>query len=211
MERNISDVANLLVSNFLAIRPFRLVMVFIISAIFLPFLLRGSRIDFLSTMLALMASLLLLGNQKFKICILRVLVVFIWTALISAFVGMARYTVWDPAMKFHEFRLEERGMFYLSTFGDLGASVFQVVGLEQVHGVIGLGSAMLSYTARLISGPFFSNRPNDFWLQLPELIGGGALHPLGEGYLISGLSGCALIGAVFGVLIAISIVASGHL
>lgn len=102
-------------------------------------------------------------------------------------------------------------MFYLSTFGDLGASVFQVVGLEQVHGVIGLGSAMLSYTARLLPGPFFSNRPNDFWLQLPELIGGGALHPLGEGYLISGLSGCALIGAVFGVLIAISIFASGHL
>jgi hypothetical protein len=201
---------NLLVGDFLATRPFRPVIVVILSVIFLPFILSGSRIDFLSTMLALMASILILESQKFKNRVMAIVGVFFWSALVSVVIGMARYTVWDPALKFYEAPPEERDLLHLSTVGDLGASVFQVVGLEQAHGAIGLGSALLSYATRLLPGPFFSNRPSDFWLQLPELIGGGALHPLGEGYLISGLVGCGLVGAVFGVLVAVSIFASNH-
>ena len=201
---------NLLIGNILATRSFHLVIVIILSVIFLPFLLSGSRIDFLSTMLALIASILILENKQLKNRVLTILAIFFWSTLTSVFIGMARYTVYDPALIFHKVRPDEGGMLYLSTFGDLGASVFQVVGLvrEQVHEVIGLDSAVLSYATRLLPGPFFSNRPSDFWVQLSESIGGGALHSLGEGYLISGLSGCALIGAVFGALIAVSIFAS---
>lgn len=103
-------------------------------------------------------------------------------------------------------------MFYLSTIGDIGVSVFQIVGIlqEQMHLAIGMGEAILSYALRLLPGPLFANRPEDFAAQLPEAIGGGALHPLGEGYLIFGLWGCAFVGAIFGVLIAFAILAGRH-
>lgn len=212
---------NLLVGDFLATRPFRPVMafamVFVLSVIFLPFILSGSRIDFLSAMLALAAYMLVLHDAKFKIRVLGALAIVVWAAVIGTLIGTARYTVHDPSLTFHPTipikMLEDGvGMLYLSTIGDLGASVFQAVGLvqEQTERVVGIAPALLSYATRLLPGSFFTDRPGDFWTQLPESVGGGALHALGEGYLIFGMGGCALMGAIFGVLIAVSISAGNH-
>ena len=145
---------NLLVGDFLATRPFRPVMafamVFVLSVIFLPFILSGSRIDFLSAMLALSASLLVLHDAKLKVRVSGALAIFVWAAVIGTLIGTARYTVHDSSLTFHPTipikmlvdatipikKLEdgvkgEVSMLYLSTIGDLGASVFQVVGLVQ--------------------------------------------------------------------------------
>jgi hypothetical protein len=67
------------------------------------------------------------------------------------------------------------------------------------------------YLMRLLPGPFFAERPHDFMLRLPEVIGGGALHSIGEAYLIFGFFGCAFMGAIFGMLIAISTFSSRYL
>jgi len=205
---------NLLVGDFFATRTFRPVVVIAISAVFLPFLLSGSRIDFLSSMLALIAYVLILHEEKFKVRVLGAISILAWVVVIASLIGQARYVFYDPMLKFIPFmpvRVVD-GMIYLSTIGDLGVSVFQVVGFvqEQMQHVVGMGTAIFTYAARLLPGPFFANRPGDFWPQLPEPIGGGALHSLGEGYLIFGLGGCALMGATFGVLIAVSISAGNY-
>lgn len=215
----------LLVGDVLSMWPFRpakvFVMVFVVPVVFVPFLLSGSRIDFLSFMLALAAYMLVLHDTKFKIRVGAALATLAWMVVVAALVGNARYTVSDPELAFQmtiPVKLVESGekdgsdMLYLSTIGDLGASVFQVVGLsqEQTERVVGIAPALLSYATRLLPGSFVTDRPEDFWTQLPEPIGGGALHALGEGYLIFGLGGCALIGAVYGVLIAVSIFAGNH-
>ncbi len=216
---------NLLVGDFFHTRPFRpgmaLVMVSVLSVIFLPFILSGSRIDFISAMLALAAYMLVLHDAKFRIRVLGALAILAWMVVVAILIGDARYFVHDPSWTFRPTipvkMLEagvkdEAGMLYLSTIGDLGVSVFQVVGLvqEQSERVVGIAPALLSYATRLLPGSFFPDRPKDFSAQLPESIGGGALHALGEGYLISDIGGCALVGAVFGMLIAVSIFAGNH-
>jgi hypothetical protein len=200
---------NLLVGDFFATRSFQPVMVIALSAIFLPFLLSGSRIDFLSSMLVLVAYMLVLHEAKFKFRVLGALAILVWMVIVISLIGQARYVFFDPSLKFSpSIPVGFAGdMFYLSTIGDLGVSVFQIVGLvqEQINNVVGMETAALTYAVRLLPGPFFANRPGDLWLKLSEPIGGGALHSLGEGYLIYGLAGCALMGVVFGVLAAISI------
>lgn len=205
---------NLLVGDFIATRSFKPAIVVVLSTIFLPFLLSGSRIDFLSSMLVLVAYMLFLHNAKLGFRVLWALAILAWAAIVVSFIGQARYVFFDTSLSFSPFIPVGivDGMIYLSTFGDLGASVFQIVGLVQgqIDSVVGMETAALTYAARLLPGPFFSNRPGDFWLTLSEPIGGGALHSLGEGYLIFGLAGCALMGVIFGVLAAISIFAGNY-
>lgn len=205
----------LLVGDYFASRSFRAWMVPVITMVFLPFLLSGSRIDFLSFMLALAVYIFVLHEAKLPARILGVAAIMAWAGGVAILIGAARYSShevssFDIAQSI-PFALTDR-MFYLSTFGDIGVSVFQVVGIlqEQMDLAIGMGEAMVSYATRLLPGPLFFNRPEDFAAQLPEQIGGGALHPLGEGYLIFGLWGCAFVGAVFGFLIAFSTLAGRH-
>lgn len=205
----------LLVGDYFSSRPFRAWMVPVITMAFLPFLLSGSRIDFLSFMLALAVYMLVLHEAKLSVRILGAVAIIAWAGGVAILIGAARYSSYDVSSvsiaQSIPFAMTDR-MFYLSTFGDIGVSVFQIVGLlqEQMHLAIGIGEAMVSYATRLLPGPLFSNRPEDFATQLPEQIGGGALHPLGEGYLIFGLWGCAFVGAVFGFLIAFSTLAGRH-
>jgi hypothetical protein len=187
----------------------RFLTITLATIIFIPFLANGSRIDYLSFMMALIVSRLILENGTLKNRIFSALGIFFWTALVAKYIGAARYQNFKLGLTFNDIGLKEDNIFHLSTFGDLGASVFQVVGLLK-HGVndnVGIMKSFLSYAHRLLPGPFFTDRPKDFWLELSEPIGGGALHSIGEGYLISGLAGCAAVGAVFGLLIAISIFA----
>lgn len=206
----------LLVGDYFFTRPFRARMVPLITVIFLPFLLSGSRIDFLSFMGALAVYIIFLHAGKLPMRIFGAAATLVWAGGVAIIIGTARYFSHDVAspaiiQPSVPIVMTDR-MFYLSTFGDIGVSVFQVVGIlqEQIHLAIGMGDALLSYATRLLPGPIFANRPGDFATQLSEPIGGGALHPLGEGYLIFGLWGCAFVGAIFGVLIALSILAGRH-
>lgn len=208
----------LLLGDFISGRPSRPVIVFVkiigLQLIFMPFLLSGSRIDFLSIMFALAAYMLALGDAKFKVRVLLSVAIVVYMVGVASLIGKARYAMHDHSVALQATVSEkvDDGLLYLSTLGDLGASVFQVVGLvqNQTQPIVGMTPALLSYSARLLPGPFFKNRPKDLWTQLPEPIGGGALHPLGEGYLISGLAGCAVVGSVFGMLIAVSVLAGNR-
>lgn len=205
----------MLVGDYFSSRPFRAWMVPVITMAFLPFLLSGSRIDFLSFMVALAVYTSVLHEAKLPVRILGAAAIIAWAGGAALLVGAARYSSHDVSSfdiaQSIPFSMTGK-MVYLSTIGDIGVSVFQVVGIvqEQMHLAIGMGQAILSYATRLLPGPLFINRPEDFAVQLSEPIGGGALHPLGEGYLIFGLWGCAFVGAVFGVLIALSLLAGRH-
>lgn len=201
---------NLLVGDFLSKRPFKLEMVLVISAFFLPFLLCGSRIEFTSSMLALAGYILVLHDAEIKPRVLMALGVMVWATTIAFLIADVRYASYDPSLENVTIPIViDEGTLYLSTIGDIGASVFQVVGLtqEQAHWIVGVGPAVLTYATRLLPGPFYPDRPEDMWTQLPEAIGGGALHALGEGYLIFGIGGCAVMGAIFGMLISTSVFA----
>ena len=71
--------------------------------------------------------------------------------------------------------------------------------------MVGAPKAGIIYLERLLPGPFFPDRPGDLAALLPEKIGGGALHSLGEAYLIGGMFGCLSLAALFGALAALSI------
>ena len=94
-------------------------------------------------------------------------------------------------------------VFTLNTFGDVGSSMFQIIGLlkEVPDRMVGLSNAFVAYATRMLPGPFFPNRPIDFSVQLPERIGDGATHALAEGYLVSGEIGTMLVSLVVGVLL----------
>lgn len=69
----------LLVGDYFASRPFRAWMVPVITMAFLPFLLSGSRIDFLSFMLALAVYIFVLHEAKLSVRILMVATIIAWS------------------------------------------------------------------------------------------------------------------------------------
>jgi hypothetical protein len=54
----------------------------------------------------------------------------------------------------------------------------------------------------MVPGSLGIERPGDLWVMTSENIGGGALHALGEGYLISGILGIILVSIFMGMLAA---------
>ena len=187
-------------------RSLSVIVMFLICLLFYPFLLSGSRIDFLSFTLVLIVTIVCAVNEPVKVRVKKILILAVFVVPITIYIGTARYHFSDGLSPYILNPIRD-DMFYLSTFGDLGVSVFQVVGLilEKGQGYVGFGHALSSYAHRLLPGSLFLERPLDLWLALPETIGGGALHALGEGYLIAGLTGCLIVGVTFGNLIALSI------
>lgn len=195
----------------------------IITLCFLPVLLCGSRIDFLSFMIAVAISTYYLSNEAFYIRLTQAFSIIAWCVLISLLVAKFRYfygstDLWQSAdgvslkssqviMTLNPVHFLGQGKFlYLSTIGDLGASVFQIIGLIDNHEMsfVGLDTFFRSYFLRLMPGFTMSNRPGDFTSFSPESIGGGALHAIGEGYLVFGFLGGMAVSACFGVMGAIS-------
>lgn len=189
-------------------------VVMFVSLVFLPFLLSGSRIDFLSFMLAFAIYVAFREGLNYRL--FWVFFILCWSILV---VFPIRYL---RSLSFVEERLvghladggvrqlysinltsASEQMVYLSTIGDIGASVFQVVGLiGEGEPYIGIFSALRVYAERLLPGPIFPNRPGNLVGGLEQNIGGGALHAVGEGVLVAGPIGVILVGLFMGALIA---------
>lgn len=192
------------------------ILVFVITLCFFPVLMCGSRIDFLSFMLAVAISAFYLSHETFYVRLIQTFSIISWCVLVSLLVARFRYfygsaelteqSISQAINTLYSFSfIGQKKSFYLSTIGDLGASVFQIVGLVNNHVfLVGLDEFFRDYFLRLIPGFIMSNRPGDFSTLAPESIGGGALHALGEGYLIFGFVGSMVVSACFGVLGAIS-------
>lgn len=218
----------ILISEFLLRRVSTTVLLGVVTVLFFPFLISGSRIDYFSVMLGLAAYKYFYSDGRIFSRIIQASSIIALALFVSNLIGNIRYQVTiNSALNFHYFRdislpinesiiekspasLENKTVnsgFYLSTLGDIGASHFQIVGLIE-NGEFqppDAGEQIKAYFERLLPGTFFANRPVDVATLAPENIGGGALHALGEGYAINRLFGCGLMGAVFGSLIAFSI------
>lgn len=182
-------------------------LVLLITLMFFPILLCGSRIDFLSFMIAITISILCISNEAWLIRLYQVSLSIIWSLFVGFYTGQIRYSLGNITTDIlTNLAQPESKLFYLSTIGDIGASVFQVVGLIHVNEMsfAGLASFFNDYFLRLVPGFIINNRPSDFASLSLERLGGGALHAIGEGYLIFGLLGVIFVSAFFGVLGALS-------
>jgi hypothetical protein len=180
---------------------------------FSPILLSGSRIDYISVQLAMMIYVLYICKKNIKQRLFMVLGVGVWTIGVAHIIGVFRYQYWEGAEISRVLKspiyITEPNVFNLSTFGDIGSSMFQIIGLlkEVPNRMVGLSDAFVVYAIRMLPGPFFSNRPSGFSVQLPEIIGNGATHSLAEGYFVSGVIGVMLVSLMVGVLLGFSVIA----
>ena len=183
---------------------------------FSPILLSGSRIDYISVQLAMMIYVLYICKKNIKQRLFMVLGVGVWTVGFAQIIGVFRnhYLTGIENRQILESPIgrvatTENNFFNLSTFGDIGSSMFQIIGLlkELPNRMVGFSDAFVVYAIRMLPGPFFSNRPSGFSVQLPEIIGNGATHSLAEGYFVSGVIGVMLVSLMVGVLLGFSVIA----
>lgn len=209
-------------------------LIVLVSLGYIPMILCGSRIDYLSTMAALSIYILYTSINLIN-GIFKSLAILAISIALSYFVGDLRYKNFKNLEPFNtsELGMEQKqietsetssekksggsvgnvDMFYLSTIGDVGASYFQVVGLvnNKKFTPVGFEDILKNYFGRLLPGPFFKDRPVDISGQLPEAIAGGTLHALGEGYLIGRYVGVVFVSSMFGAIVAISILCARRL
>jgi len=222
----------ILICHFLLCRVTTIVLFIVVTVIFLPFLICGSRIDYLSTMLGLAAYSLFYSLGGVFSRLLKTFSIITLSFAVATIIGNLRYDVnIDKASNFILFnnlnnssdeamhvpvpeilgfvseRKPSKPTVYLGTFGDIGSSYFQTVSLitEDNYNLPRASVQIKHYFERLLPGSFFKNRPIDVATLAPEVLGGGALHALGEGYAIKRFLGCCLMGGFFGSLIAFSI------
>ena len=183
------------------------------SLAFAPILLSGSRIDYVSVQLAIICYYLFINKKNIKNRCLWALGVAVWTVIVAHVIGTFR-NMHAQAIDYSnllDFPVKNINSTFvnLSTFGDIGASVFQLIGLlEEVPSrMVGLEDALTVYAARLLPGPLFPGRPSGFFVQFSESIGNGATHSLAEGYLISGIFGIMMVSLIIGIFLGFSVVA----
>lgn len=198
---------------------FGLLSIFIVDLVFFPSIFCGSRIDFLSFNIAILVSIFCFSNKKLFVRLLYAAVLILWTIFVCYLIGKLRYLATEPDSLSNLINVlsqsfvDNKEMLYLSTIGDLGASVFQVVGLINKDNLsyVGIDIFFHDYFIRLIPNLILDNRPRDFASLAPENLGGGALHSFGEGYLISGFIGSLFVSSFFGLLGAFSGLMAQHL
>jgi hypothetical protein len=189
--------------------------IFLNTLIFLPILICGSRIDFISVQLAISFFIVFVRKNTLKRNFFDLFFLLIWVFTISQIVGQvrnqfaeAKTTVGATTYSLENLSnppiayIPSEKIFYLGTFGNIGLSFFQVYGLLNSNPelTVGFKKAIADYSIRLIPGTILENRPNDFSGTLPEIIGVGATHSLAEGYLIKNLPGVFLVSIFFGIL-----------
>jgi len=202
----------LIFGNFFNKYRTNIILIFLSTLFFIPTLMCGSRIDFISFMIAVQISIFFLEKQKLLHKIILSFSVFLFSFLICSYIGQLRFTNGNfselialptPTIIISE----ENRMYYLSTLGDISASVYQLVGLIESHHIsfVGLAELLERYALRLVPGFIWNNRPGDISYEFAgNLIGGGATHALGEGYLASGQLGVFVISVFIGFLGALS-------
>ncbi len=178
-----------------------------------PFLWCGSRIDFLSGMVGIFVLCCVDTRNRLSIRILQLSIMIPITLIIINIVAKFRDVMHDISQPIPS-ALESvvtlsSDRLYLSTIGDIVASIFQAFGqLERGDlPMVSFWESMQRYLVRLLSGIWFPDRPSDLLLLFPELLGGGALHALGEGYLIGGYGGIIFIAGIIGIILGCSIAA----
>ncbi len=175
---------------------------------FTPALICGSRIDFLSFIAAINLTILFLANMKILHRIVSVLIISAFSFCICIYISQLRYTY----VNFSEVLLfpaviTEKKMFYMSTFGDISSSLFELIGRIESHQIsfVGIFEFINNYFIRLVPGFILNNRPGDIANSLTNSnIGGGAVHALADGYLASGFIGCFIVSFFIGFLGALS-------
>lgn len=209
----------LLAFSVLSCRCFCMLIALLSFVALTPALLSGSRIDFLSLIIAL--SVVIMSDTRMSLSKSIVLTLSLATAAIyvSLLLGQLRYSLHDVtatqlkpsmlAVSLPSSSISSVDIIYLSTLGDIAVSVFQVYGLTEtgVANIIGIASAVKNYFIRLLPGSFFPVRPQDICINLPENIGSGALHSLGEAYLAGGMLGAIFFGILLGGIFSISLLA----
>ncbi|MDA9296149.1 hypothetical protein N9Q04_03940 [Burkholderiales bacterium] len=182
-------------------------------------LLSGSRIDYVSVQLAMMIYVLYIYEKNIKQRLFMFLGIGVWTVGVAHIIGFFRNAFWQGTKGIQEIEIryllespvgtKADNVFTLSTFGDIGSSMFQIIGLlkEVPNRMVGLSDAFVVYATRMLPGPFFPDRPGGFSVQLPERIGNGATHALAEGYFVSGVIGVMLVSLMVGVLLGFSFIA----
>lgn len=202
----------LLICDYLARYEFSFRVAGLYLLVVSPFLLCGSRIDFLSGMLAALALCCADRRNSLRTRLLQFGLLSTLSLIVSIAIAKVRYSLYEAGIPIQNIWSTSGAlgeMLYLSTLGDIAASLFQVVGhLEQGNlPIVGVTDFLHNYLVRMLPGIWFSDRPVDFLVLVPEVPGGGALHALGEGYLIAGLWGCVLVGAIIGGFQGISVAA----
>jgi hypothetical protein len=175
---------------------------------FIPILICGSRIDFLSFMIAINLTILFISNKKILHRYISVLIISTFSLFICIYIGQLRYTY----VNFSEILLfpaviTEKKMFYMSTFGDISSSLFELTGRLESHQIsfVGLSEYSNNYFIRLAPGFILDNRPGEIANSLTRSnIGGGAVHSLADGYLALGFLGCFIVSFFIGFLGALS-------
>ena len=181
---------------------------------FSPILLSGSRIDYISVQLAMLIYVLYIYDKNIKQCLLMTSGIAVWTMGVAHIIGVARNTVKMEVRTAVDLlkspvSVIDYNFINLSTFGDVGSSVFQIISLlkEVPNRMVGLSDALVLYAIRMLPGPFYPNRPGNFSALLPEVIGNGATHSIAEGYLVFGVPGVILFSVIVGMLFGCSVIA----
>ena len=211
----------ILLITFKYIRKIKPISIYLlITVLFIPFLMCGSRIDYLSSIIPLIVYLL--STRK----IVQAISIALVTITVIVYIGNIRYTYNKETnsidlssatdikkQNFHYIdnlninnshlntsdinNTKKTPILYISTIGDIGASIYQVIGLKHKHEIedFGLMNTLKVYILRLIPGSFNIKRPNDIVNIVPESIGGGSLHSIAEAYLIKKYIGVILYSA----------------
>lgn len=208
---------------FVGFRNIFTVRIPIITLIFLPILFRGSRIDFLSLILSEIMAYIFISPYKYKRKLIVVASIFLIVISISFFIGAVRSSVNDNAssinsglMTHAQFfkKSREENIFYIPNLGDIGASVYQAIDAKETIAQVsnlGLYDLLVNYSQRMLPSFLLINRPHDVYSDMRVSLGGGALHSFGEGYFFARFLGVVFVGAIFGLLCAISFYAKKFL
>ena len=205
-----------ILTTFLDMRRNSYIRLLAISIIFLPVLLCGSRIDFLSCLLAELLAYLLVSSgkigNKLIFASIMVLIIFAVSILVGGlryYYGKDGYGALTAFSQQQQYIVESKksGVIYLSTIGDIGTSVYQAVDARKSMKNVSelrLMDMTSNYSKRMLPKFLIKNRPHDIYASLGFNIGGGALHAFGEGYFFSGLFGVVCVGFIFGLFVSIS-------
>lgn len=173
-----------------------------ITFLYIPILISGTRIDFMSIYLALLAFLFFIKKK-----LIYSILFFIILYLILNIVGIFRYLQLpvDPAFPNLDI-INGRNNFYLGTFGDIGLSLWQVIDFSynSEFKPYGFYALIENYSLRMLPGPLFQSRPGDLVITPGFALGGGAINSIAESYIFFGFCGFVLPSLIAGFLAAIA-------
>lgn len=169
--------------------------------IYIPILLSGTRIDFLSIYLALLAFLFFIKKN-----LIYSILFFITLYFILKITGIFRYPESIDPLFPNLNIINGRNNFYLGTFGDIGLSLWQIIDFSynSEFKPYGFFAMIENYSLRMLPGPLFQSRPGDFMITSGFALGGGAINSIAESYIFLGFFGFILPSLISGFLAAIA-------